>query len=142
MLRYLLGTKFNQLFLSHNASSGGLIAEERGIIGIRFVETALKERLLELLEFVKAKKSMLKELEKMDQGGDLNLHYGFKIVGVKEPASEEGEDSYFALVSNENGQVAHQHLPVDLLLCIGGANDKLRDKLIGLLCVLADSGIV
>jgi hypothetical protein len=54
MLRYLLGTKFNQLF--HNSTSGGLVADERGIIGIRFIEEILKERLQDFEAFVQHKK--------------------------------------------------------------------------------------
>jgi hypothetical protein len=123
IFRYLLGTQFNQIF--HDL---GLVKEERGFIGLRCVEKALKKRLEELVEFIAKKK---KNANGLAVGGKLDLHYGFRVIGLAE-GSEEGDQKFYAKLKNErDGSI--KLIPADLFLCMGGSNDQLRVPLLGML---------
>jgi hypothetical protein len=133
IFRYFLGTKFNQIFHSR-----GFINEERGFIGIHFAEQAMKERLEQLAEFVRKKKNVNSVcglgslMWKKEVGGTLDLHYGFKVDGLEAAPNIEDKNIYAKLISNGQDGELTKRIPVDLFLCMGGANDQLREHLLGI----------
>jgi hypothetical protein len=147
IFRYFLGKKFMQIF-----QTPGYIHNECGYIGIHYVEQVMKERLEDLAKFVEEKESanhasnqeaasskkMLSKKgekpvgnrEENEVGGKLSLHYGFAVAGLEE-ASKKGDTNFYAKLNNALAKLT-KYLPVDLLLCMGGAGDKLREKLLGI----------
>jgi hypothetical protein len=132
--RYFLGTKFNQIF-----HSPGLINDEHGFIGIRFAEQAMKKRLEQLAEFVREKKNcnsvgcLGSLMGKKEVGGTLDLLYGYKVDGLEAAPTTEDKNIYAKLIKNGQDGELTKRIPVDLFLCMGGANDQLREHLLGMI---------
>jgi hypothetical protein len=139
--RYLLGTKYDETF--ENIKSSGFANEDRGIIGIRYMEQTLKERLEELAKFVKEKQ---KDEGKSVQGclnlncvkkimgpkkieGKLELLYGYTVTGI-ETLGKDKESTAILKKKGSHFPLSSKQIPVDLFLCMGGAGDKLREKLL------------
>jgi hypothetical protein len=111
-LRYLLGTKFDQLFDRKTAR----------LISIKYMEIVVKNRLLEFVEFLKEKLKSTKL--------PMELIYGSKIVDLESPKS--GKDPNFYAILKENPTEKISRIPLDFFVCAGGANDQMREKLFGL----------
>jgi hypothetical protein len=138
-----LGTKYDETF--ENIKSSGFANEDRGIIGIRYMEQTLQKRLEELAKFVKEKQknegksvqgclnlNCVKKIAKMGQKkieGKLELLYGYTVTGLE----MFGKDKELNAILKKKGShfpLSNKQIPVDLFLCMGGAGDKLRAELL------------
>jgi heterodisulfide reductase subunit A-like polyferredoxin len=142
--RYLLGTKYNEIFENINSSGSGYLNKECGIISIRYMEQALLKRLEELAQFVKEKQK--NENNKSVEGctkcvkmghkkieAKLELLYGYTVTGLE----MFGKDKELKAILKKKGSLlpfSNKQMPVDLFLCMGGASDKLRAPLLSKFC--------
>ncbi|CAK5090710.1 unnamed protein product [Meloidogyne enterolobii] len=152
-LRFFFGTEFDSLFI-HQNSVGKMLDEELVLISIKDMELALMGRLKKISEFVEEKESEEGKEKNEEEKSFLNLIYEIAVLGVL----YENFDKPIVVVGvrenqrNSNGLIPDEiisafrarelnkteigskkvGIPFDLLFCAGGANDKIRDKILGI----------
>ena len=116
-LRFFLGTKFDQLFVDNRAPARINLVEV-GQLNCKNLENVLKQRLRELIIFIR---------EKVDAASEsLELLYNTKFSGIEAPTKTNKH--FEAKLGHEPGV---QRRSFDVLLCAGGANDRIRDQQLG-----------
>uniref|UniRef100_A0A1I8BXM5 VWFA domain-containing protein n=1 Tax=Meloidogyne hapla TaxID=6305 RepID=A0A1I8BXM5_MELHA len=139
-LRFFLGTKFNELF--DKGGKGRWLDEDIGLVNIKNMETALKDRLKELSEYIKEKEEGKNHQEK----SFLNLIYNTAVLNIDTenyenpmailgaPVKRHDSFNIQTLKGELNGISFFEHndnklaIPFDLFFCAGGAKDEIRDK--------------
>ncbi|CAK5090211.1 unnamed protein product [Meloidogyne enterolobii] len=159
-LRFFFGTEFDRLFI-HQNSVGKMLDEELVLISIKDMELALMGRLKKISNFVEEKESEEKnEVKNEGEKSFLNLIYEIAVLGVL----YENYDKPIVVVGvRENQHNSNELIPdeiisafrakglnktkigskkvgihFDLLFCAGGANDKIRDKILGSFCLILE----
>lgn len=158
-MRFFFGTKFDRLFIQQN-SDGKMLDEELVLISIKDMELALMGRLKEISEFVEKKEEEEGKEKNEEEKSFLYLIYEIAVLGVL----YENYDKPMVVVgvrenlNNSNGLIPDEiisafeakglskieigskkvGIPFDLLFCAGGANDKIRDKILGSFCLILE----
>uniref|UniRef100_A0A915MYL4 Uncharacterized protein n=1 Tax=Meloidogyne javanica TaxID=6303 RepID=A0A915MYL4_MELJA len=156
-MRFFFGTEFDRLFI-HQNSVGKMLDEELVLISIKDMELALMGRLKEISKFVEKKegeegkgenegeneeeKSFLYLIYEIAVLGVLYENYDkpIVVVGVREKLNNSNElipdeiISAFQAKGLNKTEIGSKKvgIPFDLLFCAGGANDKIRDKILGI----------
>uniref|UniRef100_A0A1I8BW58 FAD_binding_3 domain-containing protein n=1 Tax=Meloidogyne hapla TaxID=6305 RepID=A0A1I8BW58_MELHA len=148
-LRFFLGTKFDKLFIVEERQNdkeykpplGRWLDEDIGLVNIKNMETALKDRLKELSEYIKEKEEGKNPQEK----SFLNLIYNTAVLDIDTenyqnpmailgaPVKRSGSFNVEKLKEVLNGIRFFEHndklaIPFDLFFCAGGAKDQIRNK--------------
>uniref|UniRef100_A0A915EKN8 FAD-binding domain-containing protein n=1 Tax=Ditylenchus dipsaci TaxID=166011 RepID=A0A915EKN8_9BILA len=111
-LQILLGTSYSRLFFEKE--SPGKIVHEHGQINLKHIETAMKDRLKGLLEYVNQKQHKKDDL--------LKLVFGQAVEKIKFPTTVD--PNYYAVLKSSS---SNHEIPFDLLVCASGFKDKIRD---------------
>jgi 2-polyprenyl-6-methoxyphenol hydroxylase-like FAD-dependent oxidoreductase len=121
-LRFLLGTKFYDLFVDEMSPGHINMPENVGQTNIKEMEVRLMKRLKSMEHFLN-KKFGPKQIH-------LHLRYGVTFERVeKAKKSETGQIGVLTVVKGKSKQRVEEE--IDFLVCAGGANDRIRDKYIG-----------
>lgn len=116
-LQYYLGTKYEELFGKDGV--GKMFYETNsGAVNTKQIEDRLKTRVVELQSYVEASSQNPEETT-------FTLRYEADLTAVKAP--DEKHHSFYAEITEPDRKSSKEE-EFDLLFCVGGANDKIRDK--------------